>query len=116
MDREPRSARVETIGAAAPGSAILRTMVAAAITIPFVIAIAVMSPVPLIVRLEAALLWALCLVPAWTYLRTPFSRRRPFPFMPLIGTLYGLYYALPAAFGAYNQHYKITLTPQLDYD
>ncbi len=37
------------------------------------------------------------------------------PFLPIIGLLYGLYFALPAALGAYNQHYRISLTPTRDY-
>jgi hypothetical protein len=34
----------------------------------------------------------------------------------MIGVLYGLYYALGAALGASNQHYKIFLNPSRDYD
>jgi hypothetical protein len=94
----------------------LRSVVLVLMVIPLAIAFVVTSPVPTETREEAAILWALCMIPAWSYLGTQPGTRRPIPFMPLIGGLYGLYYALPAAFGAYNQHYRITLTPQIDYN
>lgn len=84
--------------------------------IPGVVSLAVTSPVPVDVRLEAALLCALCLLPSWSYLRTTSASRRPIPFLPIIGLLYALYFALPAALGSYNQHYRIVLSPAWDYD
>ena len=83
--------------------------------IPAAASVAVTSPVPIDVRMEAALVCAFCLMPAWTYLGSVF-RRPPIPFLPIIGVLYAIYFALPAALGAYNQHYKIVLTPTRDYD
>jgi len=84
--------------------------------VPAIVATVVTSPVPIDTRLEAALLCALCLVPSWAYLRESPSRRRPIPFLPIIGVLYALYFALPAALGSYNQHYRIVLSPAWDYD
>jgi hypothetical protein len=95
---------------------ILRAAVLASMAVPLIIALVVESPVPVETREEAAILWALCLVPAWIYLGNRLRSRRPIPFMPLMGGIYGLYYALPAAFGAYNQHYKIILSPGIDYN
>jgi hypothetical protein len=94
----------------------LRMVLLALVVIPLVFALVVDSPVPVETREEAAILWTLCWIPAWTYLGINPGSRRPIPFIPVIGGLYGLYYALPAALGAYNQHYKITLTPQIDYN
>jgi hypothetical protein len=84
--------------------------------IPLMVALLVDSPVPVETREEAAILWMLCLMPAWFYLGTRPGVRRPIPFLPIIGALYGLYYALPAALGAFNQHYKITVSPGIDYN
>jgi len=97
-------------------STALRTAVFMCMCIPLIISFVVDSPIPLGVRALAAILWVLCLMPAWTYLGVPPEARRPIPFLSLIGALYGIYYALPAAFGTYNQHYKITLMPEIDYD
>jgi hypothetical protein len=83
---------------------------------PLLVALLVDSPVPVETREEAAILWVLCLAPAWFYLGSPPGVRRPIPFLPIIGALYGLYYALPAALGAFNQHYKITVSPGIDYN
>ncbi|MEP7087653.1 MAG: hypothetical protein ABI884_10135 [Gemmatimonadota bacterium] len=83
---------------------------------PLMISVVVESPVPIDTRMEAALLWILCLVPAWSFLGKSRERRRPIPFIPMIGILYGIYFALPAALGAYNQHYRIVLSPRRDYD
>jgi hypothetical protein len=74
------------------------------------------SPVPLPTRVEAGLLWMLCILPSWIYLGQNAATRRPIPFLSLIGLLYGLYYALPPAIGSYNQHYRIVLNPARDYD
>lgn len=95
---------------------LLRIAVVVAMFVPAVVSVVVTSPVPIDVRLEAALLCALCLLPSWSYLRTPAPCRRPIPFLPIIGLLYALYFALPAALGSYNQHYKIVLSPAWDYD
>jgi hypothetical protein len=94
---------------------LLRIIVMLAMIVPAAMSVAVTSPVPMDVRMEAALVCALCLVPAWIYLGSS-ARRPPIPFIPIIGVLYAIYFALPAALGAYNQHYKIVLTPTRDYD
>jgi hypothetical protein len=72
--------------------------------------------VPFETRFEAGFLWMLCLIPAWMHLSAISVSRRPIPFMPMIGIIYGLYYALGAALGASNEHYKIFLNPGRDYD
>ena len=94
---------------------LLRIVVVLAMIIPGIVAVSVTSPVPMDVRMEAALVCALCLVPAWSYLRSS-VQRRPIPLLPIIGLLYAIYFALPAALGAYNQHYRIVLIPTRDYD
>jgi hypothetical protein len=94
---------------------ILRLAVLLAMIVPAVASVVVTSPVPVDVRMEAALLCAFCLAPAWQYLGSS-SRRPPIPFISIIGVLYAIYFALPAALGSYNQHYKIVLTPTRDYD
>jgi hypothetical protein len=50
----------------------------------------------------AAFFWLLCLLPALHYVAQPARGRRPFPFMPLIGFLFGLYYPLVVLGGADN--------------
>jgi hypothetical protein len=95
---------------------LLRALLLVVMVLPLVAATVVSSPVPFETRVEAAFLWMLCLVPAWMHLSAVPMNRRPIPFIPMIGILYGLYYALGAALGAYNQHYKIFLNPGRDYD
>lgn len=72
--------------------------------------------VPTDTRAWAALLWVLCMAPCWarSYAAPP---RRPFPFLPVIGLLYGGYYALPisAPIGVLVQG-MINLNPATDYD
>jgi hypothetical protein len=60
------------------------------------------SDLPLGVRDTAALLWILCFLPAWSYLREPASRRRPIPILPIMGIEYGMYYALSPLLGLHN--------------
>jgi hypothetical protein len=95
---------------------LLRALVVVVMVLPLIAAIAVHSPVPFETRIEAAFLWMLCLAPGWIYLSATPEHRRPIPFMPMIGVVYGLYYALGAALGVYNQHYRIVLNPGRDYD
>lgn len=83
---------------------------------PLIISVVVESPLPLPTRMQAGICWLLCLFPGWLYLGQGPSTRRPIPLIPLIGLLYGLYYALPPALGTYNQHYRIVLNPARDYD
>ena len=77
----------------------LRALVLIAMALPLAVATVVHSPVPFETRVEAAFLWILCLVPGLLHVSAPASRRRPIPFLPMIGLLYGLYYALGAALG-----------------
>lgn len=65
------------------------------------------SSIPADIRITAACLWASCWLPAWFYLRAPASRRPPIPFLPIIGVLYGLCFALQVALGYPNQFYRI---------
>jgi hypothetical protein len=95
---------------------LLRVLLLVVMVLPLIAAIVVTSTVPFETRTEAAFLWLLCLVPSWMHLSAPPEHRRPIPFIPMIGVLYGLYYALGAALGASNQHYKIFLNPSRDYD
>ena len=95
---------------------VIRVLLGICMLAPLVVSIVVESPVPVDTRMEAALLWILCLVPAWSYLGKKREQRRPIPFLSMIGILYGIYFALPAALGSYNQHYRIVLSPRRDYD
>src|SRR5437763_16545162 len=83
---------------------------------PLVTVVTVDSPVPRLARLSASCLWILALAPAWIYVRTPRTSRRPIPFLPVIGILFGLYYALPAVLGAYSIHWRISIDPEHDYN
>ncbi len=87
-----------------------------AMVAPLAISVVVESPVPFEARVESGVLWLLCLFPGWLYLGQGAATRRPIPFIPIVGLLYGLYYALPPALGIYNQHYRIVLNPTRDYD
>ena len=72
--------------------------------------------IPTATRNWAALLWVLCTLPAWARaLAAP--PRRPFPFLPAVGFLYGGYYALPISspVGLMMQGF-VTLNPARDYD
>ena len=57
---------------------------------------------PQSVRDRAAILWILCWLPAIRYTLRRSSALRPVPFLPIIGLLYGLYYALSPALGLAN--------------
>lgn len=93
----------------------LRIVLAAAIIFPYSAMLVVDSPVPLGTRAAASLLWSLGFLPAWIYLGQPRHRRAPIPFLPIIGVLNALYYALPAVLGAYALHWRISLDPTVDY-
>ena len=60
------------------------------------------AEIPSPVRDEAALVFALCWIPALSYLAKRSDRRRPIPFYPLYGVLYSLYYALTPMLGLSN--------------
>jgi hypothetical protein len=97
-------------------SLILRSVVAAIIAIPYYAMIAVDSPIPMPTRALGALCWSLALLPAWTYLGTPVQARAPLPFLPMIGSLFGLYYALPLVLGSYALYWRFVVDPRTDYD
>ena len=94
----------------------LRYTTIVAMILPLVAACVVESPIPLVTRIESAILWAMSLFPAFSYFTKQVGDRRPFPFLAFVGLLYGLYYAISPAFGSYNQHQTILLSPQRDYD
>lgn len=60
------------------------------------------NDIPQFVRDRAALLWVLCWLPAIHYSLLSRQERRPIPFLPVIGVLYGLYYALAPMLGQTN--------------
>lgn len=60
------------------------------------------NDLPQSVRDRAALLWFLCWLPSLHYTLSADRVRRPIPFMPIIGILYALYYALSPAMGIAN--------------
>jgi hypothetical protein len=94
----------------------VRHVVPAAVVVPWALLFLNESAAPMPARVVAATLWSLCLLPAWQYLGATRARRRPLPFLALIGLLYGLYYALPLAVGATHQHWLIRVDPAHDYD
>ncbi len=82
---------------------------------PLTILLTSESAVPFSTRLVGWLMWVVCFVPSWTYLKDNPSRRRPIPFVPLVGILYAWYYARPLVFGDYNEHWRIRVDPATDY-
>lgn len=83
------------------------TLVVACVALPFVDAVLPdftpgPTDLPQSVRDHAALLWVLCWLPAIRYTLASTRARRPIPFLPIIGILYGLYYALSTALGYSN--------------
>ncbi|HXT16705.1 MAG TPA: hypothetical protein VN706_13790 [Gemmatimonadaceae bacterium] len=100
----------------------LRVIVLVLMAAPFITAMfAPPSRLPALPRALAFTLWVASLAPAWTYLGKPLHRRPPLPFMPLIGLLYGLNFALQLALGQVNVFYRIgldqmsPLDPRHDY-
>ncbi len=73
------------------------------------------------VRAKGALLWVLCYVPAFVYVRRDPRRRQPLPVFPLVSVVFAIYYALPALLGAVNLAYSpnqfriALLDPRHDY-
>ena len=74
------------------------------------------SLMPFSIRLLGCVLWGASLAPAIGYLRDRAGQRPPIPFLAVIGLLFGLYYALPAALGTFGIHWVITLDPRFDYN
>ena len=99
---------------ASPRDDLLLAIVLAMAAIP---PLALLSPsdIPQGPRLLASVLWILCLVPGWTYLRTPRAARPPSPFLPLIGLVYLFYYPLQVVLGVANVNDLFRLDPAVDY-
>jgi len=109
-----------TTSAASPQSraaslSALRLVTIAAALVP-VGALGLPSDIPQEPRVLAAILWVLCLVPAWHYLHLPEKKRPPVPFLPLIGLVYLFYYPLHAVLGQSSVNYLFLLDPAFDYD
>lgn len=90
-------------------AALLRALCVAFVVLPVLAYLGEGPPrsrdhLPDAVRQSAALLWALCLLPAWVELGRARAQRRPLPILPLTGLLYGSYYALPALLGVHNRY------------
>jgi hypothetical protein len=64
------------------------------------------SELPEFERSNGALLWLACVAPAARYVFRRPDQREPFPFFPLIGVVFGVYYALPALSGVVNLAYR----------
>ena len=99
----------------ATSTAGLRTILAAVAAVP-VVTLGFPSEIPMGPRVLASILWVLCLVPAWTYLKLPERLRPPVPFLPLIGGVYLFYYPLHPVFGQSSVNYWFHLDPAFDYD
>jgi hypothetical protein len=97
-------------------SGLLQLIVAVMALAPALALLSDTTEIPLGTRAAAYLSWVLCVLPAWGYLRTPRDRRAPIPFLPIIGIVFGLYFALQIALGEDNRFYRILMgaTPRLD--
>jgi hypothetical protein len=93
----------------------LRLILVATALVP-VAALGVPSDIPIESRVLAAILWVLCLAPAWHYLQLPERRRPPVPFLPLVGVVYLFYYPLHVVLGQSSVNYLFHLDPAFDYD
>ena len=93
----------------------LRLLTVAVALVP-VAALGIPSDIPMESRVFAAILWVLCLFPAWHYLQLPERRRPPVPFLPLIGGVYLFYYPLHVVLGQSSVNYLFRLDPAFDYD
>ena len=93
----------------------LKVITAGIAAIP-VVALGASSEIPFESRVFASILWALCLLPSWLYLRLPERRRPPIPFLPLIGAVYLFYYPLHVVLGESSVNYLFRLDPAFDYD
>ena len=74
------------------------------------------TPVPGLPHTLVAALWVLSLLPAYSYLSTPSTRRRSLPFLPTVSLMYGLYYALPLTLGITDQYFNAPVDPVVDYE
>lgn len=86
-----------------PGAVgLLRWLVVAIAVVPLFMSSDLDSVVPFGVRFQSWTLWVLCWVPALIYLVSRPERRPALPFLPIVGVLHGLYYALQLTLGADN--------------
>jgi hypothetical protein len=67
------------------------------------------------VRGRGALLWLLTMAPTVVYFATPSVRRSPVPALPILGILFGLYYALQLLVGIPNANDLVSLDARVDY-
>jgi hypothetical protein len=93
-----------------------RRLLTIAAVIPIGVSIFRDSPVPWMTRSLATMLWVLCLLPAFSYLKRDPRIRRPIPFFPAICLLFGLYYTLPLVLGVTDNYYNAPVYPETDYD
>ena len=95
------------------GLGLLRALIAVIALSPILFPPERYSVVPDDVRIQSAILWILCWVPAFVYLLGRPERRPPLPLLPVIGVAHGLYYALQLTLGVdnANQVALVTLDP-----
>lgn len=91
-------------------------LVAFAAVAPVFAALIIESPVPAGTRALITLVWVLSLLPLYAYVAAVPGRRRPLPFLPAIGVVFGLYYALPLTLGAVDNYYRAPVDPSVDYE
>lgn len=96
---------------------VLRTMIMVIALAPFALTSDSSSAVPFDVRLQSWFLWFLCWLPAIVYLLSRPDRRPPVPFLPIVGAIHGLYYALQLMLGVDNTNpiALAHLDPRRDY-
>jgi hypothetical protein len=97
------------------GQSGLRTLVFVAMVAPAFGVLLIESAIPFWVRALAFGLWVLCLLPAWLFLGLRPEQRRPLPFLPFIGVLYGVYYPLTVVLGSYGKYSRVNVVPESDY-
>src|SRR5689334_4243577 len=106
---------ISTVREKVASTAALRTMVAAVAAVP-VVTLGFSSEIPFEERVFGSILWVLCLLPAWRYLKLPERQRPPVPFLPLIGGVYLFYYPLHVVLGQTSVNYLFHLDPAFDYE
>lgn len=104
--RPPRASRANLL---------LRFLIGGVTAVPLLGLVTNESTIPTGTRFLAALLWGLCLVPAWEY-TIEVRKRPPIPFMPMIGLLFGLYYAAPVFAVDHDIYARFAIESAYDYD
>ena len=95
---------------------VLQMVIFVLITVPIVAVFTSQSDVPFVTRAFAAILWGLCLVPSWRYVAQSAAAREPIPFVPVVGLIYGLYFALPVLAPQHTIWVKLAVDETTDYD